>query len=69
MLPFYKLLSLFLRVFSRPLINLTKKHHAAHGIKNQFIKNIFFKLGNKFHQFEMFINRRYLKSDSKNPIR
>jgi hypothetical protein len=32
MLPLYKLLSLFLRVFSRPLINLTKRYHATNKI-------------------------------------
>lgn len=61
-LPIYKLLSLFLRVFSRPLINLTKRYHATNKIENDFIRRFFFRLGNSFNAFETRINRKYLKT-------
>jgi len=64
MLPFYKLLSLFLRVFSRPLINLTKRYHATNQIQNQTVRKFYIRLGIWFHSFESRINRRYLKTDS-----
>jgi hypothetical protein len=64
MLPLYKLYSLLLRVFSRPLINLTKRYHATNEIKSDRIRRFFHRLGNWFHSFETRINRRYLKTDA-----
>lgn len=66
MIPLYKLLSLLLRVFSRPLINLTKRYHANNELKNDWIRRQFFKLGVWFHRFETKINRRYLKMNANN---
>ncbi len=66
MIPLYKLLSLLLRVFSRPLINLTKRYHANNELKNDWIRRQFFKLGVWFHRFEAKINRRYLKMNANN---
>ena len=62
MFPLYKLLSLFLRVFSRPLINLTKRYHATNKIENDFVRRFFFRLGEWFNGFETRINRKYLKT-------
>jgi len=62
MLPVYKLLSLFLRVFSRPLINITKRYHATNQIQSEWIRLFFLRLGNWFNAFETKINRRYLKT-------
>ena len=50
MIPLYKLFSLLLRVFSRPLINLTKRYHANNQIKSDFIRRLFFTLGRWFSQ-------------------
>jgi hypothetical protein len=51
MLPVYKILSLFLRVFSRPLINLTKRYHATNKIETDLIRRFFFRLGVWFNSF------------------
>lgn len=59
----YKLLSLFLRVFSRPLINITKRYHATNQIKIEWIRMFFLRLGNWFNAFETRINRRFLKTE------
>jgi hypothetical protein len=66
MLPFIKLFSLGLRVFSRPLINLTKRYHANNEITNQALRSFFYRLGNWYHRVETRINRRYLKTDASN---
>lgn len=63
MIPLYKLLSLVLRVFSRPLINLTKRYHANNHIRSIWLRNRFSALGLYFHKLENRINRRYLKMD------
>lgn len=63
MIPLYKLLSLLLRVFSRPLINLTKRYHANNQIKNDWVRRQFYTMGIWFHKIENKINRRYLKMD------
>jgi hypothetical protein len=68
MLPLYKLLSLFLRVFSRPLINLTKRYHANNEIKTDWVRRYFFRMGMWFHKFESKINRKYLKTDTNNIV-
>jgi hypothetical protein len=64
MLPIYKLISLLMRVFSRPFINLSKKYYASNGIKNTFSVSMLCRLGNWFHAFETKINRKYLKSET-----
>ena len=64
MLPLYKLFSLVARVFSRPLINLTKRYHANNQIQNQMIRRWFYRLGNWFNMIETRINRRYLRMDA-----
>jgi hypothetical protein len=62
MLPLYKLLSLFLRVFSRPLINITKRYHATNQIQNEWIRLLFLRLGNWFNALETKISRKFLKT-------
>jgi len=61
MLPFYKLLSLLLRVFSRPLINLTKRYHATNPLKQIWIRRRMAALGEWFHQTSHRITRKYLR--------
>lgn len=61
MIPLIKVVSLLFRVFSKPLINYTKTYHATNGIKSNRLKVFFIMLGNKYHYFETFINKRYLK--------
>jgi hypothetical protein len=54
MLPFYKVFSLFVRVFARPIIMKTKAIHLAQGSsKNMMLRKWFIYLGNKFQSFEV----------------
>ena len=66
MLPLYKLLSLVIRVCSRPMINLTKRYHANNPIQSDRIRTSFYQLGNWFHRMETRINRRYLRMNNAN---
>lgn len=50
-----------MRVFSRPLINLTKRYHATNKIESDKVRKFFFVLGNWFNAFETRINRKFLK--------
>ena len=61
MIPIYKLLSLGVRVFSRPLINLTKQYHANNPIERVKLRQMFYRLGNWFHRVDTRINRHYLR--------
>lgn len=69
MIPLYKLLSLVLRVFSRPLINLTKRYHANNHIRSPWLRNRFSALGFYFYGLENRINRRYLKMSPDTPAK
>lgn len=66
MLPFFKIFSLGVRIFSRPVVNYVKTLH-----KNNFktigpISKLFVALGNKQYKLEIFVNRKLmnLKTDS-----
>ena len=61
MIPLIKVVSLFFRVFSKPLINYTKMYHATNHIKSNRLRAFFIMLGNKYHRFQNYINKRYLK--------
>lgn len=61
MIPLIKVVSLLFRVFSKPLINYTKMYHATNEIKSNWLRAFFIMLGNKYHRFENYINKRYLK--------
>jgi len=70
MLPIYKILSLFLRVFSRPFINITKRYYAKNKLQTSFFRSFYSRLGFWYNSFETKINRKYLKMDgNKNPLK
>ncbi len=67
MIPLYKAISLLMRVFSRPLINYTKKYHAVKSSNSNSwmalnIRKIYTRMGNYFNLIETKINRKYLKT-------
>ena len=57
MLPLYKVFSLVVRVFARPLIARTKQIHLSKASKgkNTRIKLFFVKLGNFYHKWDVII--------------
>ena len=62
MLPLYKIFSLILRIFTRPLINYTKKYHIGNkDDSHHLLKKMFKYLGNVYHRQENKINRTFLK--------
>jgi hypothetical protein len=63
MIPLYKVFSLITRVFSRPLINYTKKMH-ANNKDNSRLRVFFIHFGNFYHRVDSQINRKFLKIQS-----
>lgn len=66
-LPLFKVLSLFVRVLSRPLINQTKMIHLKNNKihENSRLRIFFIDLGNRYNQFEVWINRKFMKIETK----
>lgn len=65
MLPFIKLFSLVVKVFSKPLINYTRKIHSTRkGEHSGGIRSFFLFLGNRYHKFETYVNRKFLNLSS-----
>lgn len=64
MIPLYKVFSLLIRVFSRPLINYTKKIHANNPKQSFKLRQFFIWFGNFYHRNEAKINRKFLKVQS-----
>lgn len=65
MLPLFKVFSLIIKIFSKPLVNYTKKIHMDRkGHTNVWIRRFFIFLGNKYHVFETKINRKFLNLSS-----
>jgi hypothetical protein len=62
-LPLFKVLSLVLRVFSKPLITHIKKVHLKKdaGSSHPVLRKAFIYAGNSYNQFETYINRRFMK--------
>lgn len=61
MLPLLKVLTLFFKVFSKPMISYTKKYHMARKDNHSnFSKRFLVYFGNKWHLIETRINRRFL---------
>ncbi|CAK67853.1 unnamed protein product (macronuclear) [Paramecium tetraurelia] len=60
MIPIQKLASLLIRTFSRPLSNQIKRYalNKHRSRKPSLIKTSFVFLGNKYHNFETFLNRK-----------
>jgi hypothetical protein len=65
-LPLYKVASLFIRVFSRPLINYTKHIHIKnnHLHEKSPLRKGFIWLGNWYNRLEVYINRRFMKIET-----
>lgn len=62
-LPLFKVLSLIIRVFSKPLINYTKQVHLRNDAANAhpFLRKSFISMGNTYNKFETWINRKFMK--------
>lgn len=65
-LPVFKVLSLVIRVFSKPLINYTKQVHLRSntGSQHPLLRKGFIRLGNTYSRWEAWINRKFLKIDT-----
>ncbi len=62
MIPFYKLLSLVIRVFARPLISRTKSYHLQRkDHKGELMRGLFVYLGNVYHRIETRMNKELLQ--------
>lgn len=49
-LPVYKVLSLVIRVFSKPLVTYTKQVHLKKGNTHPRLRNAFISLGNTYNK-------------------
>lgn len=65
-LPLYKVLSLFIRVFSKPLITYTKQAHLKNdaGSSHPLLRKAFIKLGNSYNKGETWLNRKFMKIET-----
>ncbi len=64
-LPVFKVLSLVIRVFSKPLINYTKQVHLRRNSdQHPLLRKGFISLGNTYNRWEAWINRKFLKIES-----
>lgn len=61
-LAFYKILALVLKVFSKPLIDRTKKVHLQRDVTKAHprFRTFFIKLGNNYHYYDQWINQKFL---------
>ena len=65
MLPLFKVFSLLIKIFSRPLVNYSKKIHMDRKQhSHRYLRLFFITLGNKYHIYETKINRKFLNIDS-----
>lgn len=64
-LPFIKVFSLVVRVFSKPLIAFTKQMHIKkNGYTHPYARARFIQLGNYIHEMETKINRRFMNIET-----
>jgi len=62
MLPLFKVFSLVVRVFSRPLINYTKRYHIGRKAdSHDLLRRFFIFVGNYYNRLETKINKKFLK--------
>lgn len=65
MIPFYKVFSLVMRVFSKPLVTYTKQYHLSKNrIFHEHLKRFFIFLGKKYNFIESLIKSSALKHAS-----
>lgn len=72
MLPLLKILTVIFKVFSKPLINYTKKHHIARNKLQQkptFSKKFYVAFGNYVNVFETKVNRKFLNISDDIPFK
>lgn len=72
MLPLLKILTVIFKVFSKPLINYTKKHHVARNKEQKhptLSKRFFVWFGNHVNVFESKVNRKFLNISSDIPFK
>ncbi len=62
-LPIYKVLSLVIRVFSKPLVTYMKQVHIKSDSKgaSNLMRKAFIGLGNAYNKGEAFVNRKFMK--------
>lgn len=66
MLPLFKVISLAVRVFSRPMFNHLKKYHLGkHKKTTDWLGAIFIRMGLFYNRMETKINKKFLKIDTK----
>ena len=69
MIPFFKIFSLVIRIFTRPMVSYTKKYHLGRSKTTpKLLRNGFIRLGNSYNHLETYINRKFLKIDSPDPL-
>ena len=62
MIPFYKILSLLVRSFSKPIITYAKKIPNSTDRKGAtIIRSFFVKVGNTYHNFDVIVSRKFMK--------
>ena len=62
MIPFYKIISLVVRVFAKPLISKTKDYHLRFRSEDHtLMKKFYIVIGNRYHRFETKLNKDSLK--------
>ena len=65
-LVFYKVFALVLKVFTKPLVDYTKKVHLRRGIQttHPMLRSFFIKTGNKYAYYEQLINQKFLQIET-----
>ena len=64
-LPLFKVFSLIIRVFSRPLIAYTKRIHLQQNPDaSPIMRQAFARLGNNYNKWETILNRKFMKISS-----
>ena len=65
MIQFYKLFSLIIRVFTKPLVSYTKQYHMSRKqFSHQYLRRFFIYLGHKYNYVEALITRSTLNHSS-----
>jgi len=65
MIQFYKLFSLIIRVFTKPLVTYTKQYHMARKqFSHERLRLFFIYLGHKYNLLEATINKANLPNSS-----
>jgi hypothetical protein len=65
-LPIYKVLSLVIRVFSKPLVTYIKQAHLKNDSHSSYpmLRKMFIGLGNTYNRAETWVNRKFMKIET-----